>query len=60
MEHFEVWLDMDYIYVRNAQGNVASKPIARYERLHKASEEQRKDFELSLIFSLTGEFLSFP
>ena len=32
MEHFEVWLDMDYIYVRNAQGNVASKPIARYER----------------------------
>ena len=47
MEHFEVWLDMVYICVRSAQGNVASKPIARYERLHKASEEQRKDFELS-------------
>ena len=47
MEHYEVWLDMNNIYVRNAQGDVASKPIARYERLHKASEEQRKSFELS-------------
>ena len=47
MEHYEVWLDRNYIYVRNEQGDVASKPIARYERLHKASDEQRNAFELS-------------
>ena len=47
MEHYEVWLDKNYIYVRNEQGDVASKPIARYERLHKASDEQRNAFELS-------------
>ena len=47
MEHYEVWLDKINIYVRNAQGDVASKPIARYERLHKASDEQRNAFELS-------------
>ena len=47
MEHYEVWLDNINIYVRNAQGDVASKPIARYERLHKASDEQRNAFELS-------------
>ena len=47
MGQYDVWLDTDYIYVRNAQGNIASKPIARYERLHKASEEQRKAFVLS-------------
>ena len=47
MEKYEVWLDGTSIYVRNQQGVVASKPIARYERLHRASEEQRKSFELS-------------
>ena len=47
MEHYEVWLDKNYIYVRNSQGEVASKPIDRYERLHKASDEQRNAFELS-------------
>ena len=47
MEHYEVWLDKINIYVRNAQGDVASKPIARYERLHKASDEQRNAYELS-------------
>lgn len=44
---YEVWLDADNIYVRNAQGTVASKPIAKYERLCRASEEQRNTFELS-------------
>ena len=47
MEQFDVWLDMNNIYVRNALGEVASKPISRYERLYKASETERNAFELS-------------
>lgn len=47
MTTYEVWLDNENIYVRNEAGEVASKPIGRYQRLLQATEEQRKAFELS-------------
>ena len=47
MANYEVWLDKENIYVRNSEGQTASKPISRFKRLMQAIEEQRNAFELS-------------
>lgn len=47
MANHEVWLDKENIYVRNSEGQTASKPISRFKRLMQATEEQRNAFELS-------------
>ncbi|MBR2358924.1 MAG: DUF2442 domain-containing protein [Bacteroidaceae bacterium] len=47
MKNYEVWMDQEYIYVRNSAGVTATKPISRYQRLLDATEEQRNNFELS-------------
>mgnify|MGYP003419430853 FL=1 len=33
MKNYEVWMDQEYIYVRNSAGVTATKPISRYQRL---------------------------
>ena len=43
----KIWFDNDNIWLNLSDGRQLSVPLAYFPRLHKATEQQRENYELS-------------
>ena len=43
----KIWFDKDNMWLNLSDGRRLSVPLAYFPRLHKATEQQRKNYELS-------------